>query len=532
MKLSFIFISVLASGFASGEAKTFLEAATDQEEIDAFVPDDMFQVLLNAKASNNVPDERLVKQMEVALGPMFKTLHTNELGNLAPQVARYALHRLFEQRHSWSVLGLRPKENNATLERYEDEGIPRSDLAILAAILESTIHQEFVKQVTSSYIAVGHSMDEAMTRAGLEEFGKRYLSLFIAGEREYSISNDEVSKHVEFMANSTKDWPETLQWMSESINAAVKSQGHCEQNTECTFNFDAVTGILEEAVKGYGQFNNHECRRLKDMLLKMEDGKTGRVSLADFYKEGMSGTWEFNEKADYLRDLGALDESTGRPRVIVTNYVNSWVNCLQTSDFYSVCCGNECEDILGHLERQLEVSAASPEKILKAMKSLPSNTQFVVPDKEEGRLHSIADRNHGAVPLHGRLFAQWLHHVFPQNCPYPHQAGATNPLTPDQWLKETGHTGIRATEEEMRMVIGAEGAVQNNQDGIQQHVPWSDVEDVVILHQPVAEERRHAFADFWVMAFEVLLTALMFYIVSRTSSKLRHRGKAVKELSI
>jgi hypothetical protein len=128
------------------------------------------------------------------------------------------------------------------------------------------------------------------------------LILFIAGEREYSLDSDELSKHTEFMANSTKDWPETLQWMSESVRAAIKSQGHCDQiSSECTFGFEAVTGIVEEAVKGYGQFNNKECKRLKDTLLKMEDGKTGRVNLADFYKEGMSGTWEFNEKAGYLR---------------------------------------------------------------------------------------------------------------------------------------------------------------------------------------------------------------------------------------
>jgi hypothetical protein len=536
MKLSFIFVSVLVSSLAYSEAKTFLEVTeqdAEREQAVAEMPEDMFQVLLNALADNNVPDDRLVKQMEVALGPMFKTLHTNSLGNLAPQVARYALHRLFEQRHSWSVLGLRPKESNVSAD-LDTEGIPRTNLAVLAAILERKIHQEFIGQVTSSYVAVGRSLEDSMTRADLEEFVKRFLTLFIAGERDYSLGSDEVSKHMEFMANSTKDWPETLQWMSESLRVAIKSQGHCDQSSsECTFGFDDVTGIVEKTVQGYGRFNNKECRRLKDTLLKLEDGKTGRVSLADFYKEGMSGTWEFNEKADYLRDLGALDESTGRPRVIVANYVNSWVNCLQTSDFYSVCCSNECEDILGHLERELEVSAATPEKILKAMQTLPSDISVAVPDSQEGRLHTIADRNHGEVPLHGRLFAQWLHHVFPQSCPFPHQAGATNPLTPDQWLKETGNTAIRATQEEIMMVIGSEG-VQNSQDSMNQHMPWTDVEDVVVLHQPVVQDKRHAFADIGVMALEVLATVVMFYIVTRSSGRLRVRfGKgSFKQVSI
>ena len=34
-------------------------------------------------------------------------------------------------------------------------------------------------------------------------------------------------------------------------------------------------------------------------------------------------------------------------------------------------------------------------------------------------MEMIADKHHGEVPLHGRLFSQWLHYVFPQECPYP-----------------------------------------------------------------------------------------------------------------
>jgi len=34
------------------------------------------------------------------------------------------------------------------------------------------------------------------------------------------------------------------------------------------------------------------------------------------------------------------------------------------------------------------------------------------------------------VPLHGRLFAQWLHYVFPHECPFPHKNGAVSASTP------------------------------------------------------------------------------------------------------
>jgi len=56
----------------------------------------------------------------------------------------------------------------------------------------------------------------------------------------------------------------------------------------------------------------------------MQEKGTGRVTLADFYKAGLSDVWQFNEKPDYLRSLGALDESTkDDPKVLVPNYVSS-----------------------------------------------------------------------------------------------------------------------------------------------------------------------------------------------------------------
>merc|ERR1719478_1794709 len=35
------------------------------------------------------------------------------------------------------------------------------------------------------------------------------------------------------------------------------------------------------------------------------------------------------------------------------------------------------------------------------------------------QLNMVAEEHGGQVPLHGRLFSQWLHYVFPYECPYP-----------------------------------------------------------------------------------------------------------------
>merc|ERR1719330_1642409 len=54
------------------------------------------------------------------------------------------------------------------------------------------------------------------------------------------------------------------------------------------------------------------------------------------------------------------------------------------------------------------------------------------------RLESLAAKNGGHVLLHGRLFRQWMHHVFPAECSFPALPGQNRPRSPDQFMEETG----------------------------------------------------------------------------------------------
>merc|ERR1719492_63562 len=113
---------------------------------------------------------------------------------------------------------------------------------------------------------------------------------------------------------------------------------------------------------------------MKGRLLGMEDGDTGRVRLADFYGDGGDGRPQFTEGIDFLRHVGALDESVpGSPRVIVSNYMNSGANCLASTGFYAVCCINECEAILGQIERQVAAPAAPPADLAGAAAGISSS---------------------------------------------------------------------------------------------------------------------------------------------------------------
>merc|ERR1719310_2702564 len=74
------------------------------------------------------------------------------------------------------------------------------------------------------------------------------------------------------------------------------------------------------------------------------------------------------------------------------------------------------------------------------------------------RLDEVAAHHDGKVPLHGRLFAQWLHYAFPQDCPYPHVAGTVKPETPLRYEDTGGVDSTVATDDEVELHIKSEAA--------------------------------------------------------------------------
>merc|ERR1719281_2443594 len=182
----------------------------------------------------------------------------------------------------------------------------------------------------------------------------------------------------------------------------------------------------------------------------MDQFGTGRVKLSEFYGKSENGGWQFLESVDYLRSLGAIDESSTLqgPQVIIPNYVSGMSNCITSAAYYSVCCVNECDKIYQHLEKDLGAPMASVSEILQSVDSMPIGSN--INTKVRARLEEIASQHSGKVPLHGRLFAQWLHHAFPHECPMPHAVGASiAQMTPAEWKQTTGKAKAVASTEEM-----------------------------------------------------------------------------------
>merc|ERR1719272_915843 len=171
-----------------------------------------------------------------------------------------------------------------------------------------------------------------------------------------------------------KEMPEVfLAW--QDTQKFVQDVRHKVISDDVKMDFASLAKIVEDVGEEFGSFQDLECQQMKDKLVKMEHRSTGRVKLSDFYKPALDGSWTFQESADYLRSQGILDESDpAQPSVMIANYVTSHTNCIASSGFYSVCCKNECEDLLGHLEKIIGASEASPATISALVTHLPSST--------------------------------------------------------------------------------------------------------------------------------------------------------------
>merc|ERR1719316_457446 len=89
------------------EGSTFLKA-TSKHAADRVSQQDVQTSLLaeiEASLGTGIAAKR-ISDIQAILRPMFLSLPKNQYGNLEHVTVRYALHRVFVQRHGWSIKGL------------------------------------------------------------------------------------------------------------------------------------------------------------------------------------------------------------------------------------------------------------------------------------------------------------------------------------------------------------------------------------------------------------------------------------------
>merc|ERR1719198_655825 len=367
-----------------------------------------------------------------------------------------------------------------------------------------------------------------------------YMAIYILGFMHSDLKTMTANVAQELHANIMEfypTYPETQQFLREVYQSVAPKRDYVY--------FNEVENVIAEIGERYGRFQDIECRQFKDWLLTVEDssvGGAGRVRLSDFYGKALNeGKWQFSESIDYLRQLGALDESDPQNlRVIIPNYLSGPSNCVASSAYYSVCCLDECEGILGRLEEMVGAPEASVPAIttyisMIASATMPSNR--TLSPWLHHRLDEVAKHHGGLVPLHGRLFAQWLHYAYPRECNFPHAAGTIDPQRPEDLLEAGSVTEdvLSANETEMQRIVAAAPPVKHRIPGseagaIEESAMWSMHEELVVWRPPSEPVGAWWFSTNSVSSVRGRAVALVGAVLSLSIALVRSLEPALKGL--
>ncbi|OLP85428.1 hypothetical protein AK812_SmicGene33561 [Symbiodinium microadriaticum] len=398
--------------------------------------------------------EGQVPTFEAALQPLFTSLPSRQgqPGQLSQRVAMYALHRVFVDERGWFLHSLEehslhgeaplppitsilqnqiPSSAEQAFQACFQNGAYMKELAVLAATLDNLVHQEVLARTMSVFKAnklplfgsvrvdqMDTALEQVVMSYILEEGGS--ASAFGA----YVSGNLSISDRY-------PNWAELQRFLHhiEGVVMPAKST-HLK--------FDDLSNLIHELQVHFGRWQDGECQEQMRELRKMEiEECPGHVNLRDFYAANLyHNKWQFSESADYLRVVGALEESEpDSPRVIMSNYVQGPNNCVASSRYYSQCCINPCSSHLSSLEKAVAGSEVSPELLQSAISMVlpkPEASQSELWD----RLRKIA--RDGKVALHGSSFAEWLHWAYPRDCPAVSGGPTPRQEKPTEYTARTG----------------------------------------------------------------------------------------------
>jgi len=505
--------------------------------------DDAKQHLLALLASNTSHESYdKLQQHRNLMQSTYSALPKHSNGNLGHQSIRYLLHRFFIEQHGWYIKGLEPSTEapapqmssywlpsylQGVLQQHVGEnGVDLHAVAALAVSLEYIIGRE----ATSRFNTIRKTFDMPRN-ATVEQFIEALSAFMMVFHEDVSllaVSKPELQQKITFFRAHYEYWKQASDFINDEFQkgAQLTDQGSVD--------VERSAQIVQTLNSQFYRLNDRQCRDLKKLLISSEE-VPGRIKLTSFYNMTHFTDWDFDETPAYLRRLGALEEAeSGVQRVITTNYIQSLPNCIDSSNFFSVCCRNECEDLMAHLEGNLSAPLADSELLLQLAAALPSDTVTAprkIPKSLQDRLKQIADVHHGQVPLHGRLFAQWMHHAFPRECPYPHTSGSAHPFTANEWMQQKGEAikfqSHEHIKEFVRSVCGSHGDCETLGSTKPNDLPWSTEEElplVIVNHQDSSQAISSDKADNPSLSLQslailvVVLGVLVNMVMNRSGS--------------
>mmetsp|Transcript_7322 Transcript_7322/g.15481 ORF Transcript_7322/g.15481 Transcript_7322/m.15481 type:complete len:546 (-) Transcript_7322:44-1681(-) len=486
-------VSLALLGFVDAGANIRGNHQLVLEEIQQSLQDSMQEVLRGGSWSK-------LEKIEQSIWQTYQSLPKNEFGHIGPRAVRYLVHNYFAKEHGWLIKGLEPHGHQADMSQVHEvnilqdkapalveslleaqrkgRGLALADAVAMLATLERLIFDEAIKLLQASYSLNSLPMETPIDEVGIHDVLTSYLILFEMGERAI-LQNPELHHALKVRASEVGgNWPLLVEFEEDAVSNFKFTNKDIRNPflTSPTFSFEDAVVIVEGLTGDYGKWQNLECQQMKSELMELDLQGNGLVPLGRFYSQPENAEYHFTETREYLRQIGALQESgTGDLHVRIANYMTGPSNCIASSSYYSVCCLNECEGLMNELEAKVLAPTTTAHRLLDLVVNMSSanvDAPRQIPSALEQKLHLIAKQNDGQVPLHGRLFAQWMHYAYPHECPYPQIAEDAAVLTPSHWqdkktvvskaervqLAEV-HTAVQVVEEEETLLTWNETEV-------------------------------------------------------------------------
>lgn len=496
----------------------------------------------------------LLLSAELELQPTFMSLPKNEEGKLGHAASGYALHRFLAQRHGWRISGLEPSGGQwnevsptgvvanmmpsyvqAVFEQdLGRDGFGLNELTVLAASMELYVGTQVSDLLERSYAELNIPLDGVMSIDSLGKVLGVYFKLLIAGGNDTGLVRSAQSTRNQ--AKADDNWQNLEVFLADAQWDAMYTQrSRVNPFIVKDLRYPDVLNLVRQVNERFVGYQDLECHQLKSVLMERDSGANGRVRLQDFYSARIGSLFNLDESPEYLRHVGALDESDPvDPRVIIPNYLYSKSNCVVSSTYYDLCCIDECNSLRLILESGVQAPKARPQFVAALVAATPSSSVPAPRNLSESllqRLNTVAERHDGWVPMHGRLYAQWLHHAYPLECPYPHLSGTTGSMGASQWERSTGAPpSLSPAAVEARAAptpANCTGTSSGPCDGTQEdewdfyegdpvQIPWSDEEEQLLAptFAHAAREPNEGYLDIG-----TILRALAMFIVLASGAR-------------
>lgn len=438
------FVLTLTFKLCSSSPMRLLRKEPDQAKLNPAVAEHILtHALKKASEMYGEKGKQRLAVLETALQDEFVSRLGSATGHIYLQAARSLLSHYFAREHGWLIKGLESGGDGSghgeALHEVDvihetvphlaaklaavnivKRGLELKEVAVVALVIERHIIGDSISLLEAAYELNGHETKDSIGEESLHSVLQSYLLLFRQGMKA---DRTDVIKHQKMKSRASKHstWKALEQFEAQATSTFNWNKGVVEDVGEAKYSFEDVAHIVELLALRYGQWQDVECQAMKKDLMSLDTSNTGRVSLSAFHAQPMNKVYgyKFTESAEYLRQVGALEEKVGgEPSVLTVNYLNGPSNCIATSRFFSVCCINGCAAISNKIVKALPGPVQKAESIIEATVGLPGKSKDETTLTEE--LYTIAHDQGGEVALFGASFAQWLNHAFPSECPVPH----------------------------------------------------------------------------------------------------------------